>query len=247
MLNILRDRITGVGLNVSDMMDLVDTMTQEYIDDLSLMRESSGIPGMFFSRQERDENRRQKEAVVNAFMEELSELNKMLRESLSITDEYDGSMYIVNPDGSLNIATPIPKPETEPEPESEPEPDRGSGRNKWFEQIRSFGLTPTAYLKKAKQFAKKAGYNPKHLTLAEDGKHKLSMKQPDGSNVFFGSVGNGDFILWSKQNQMDGQKKRKAYLARATKIKGDWKDNKFSKNTLAISILWDGSSELSVK
>lgn len=124
--------------------------------------------------------------------------------------------------------------------------ERGSGRNKWFEQIRSFGLTPTAYLKKAKQFAKKAGYNPKHLTLAEDGKHKLSMKQPDGSNVFFGSVGNGDFILWSKQNQMDGQKKRKAYLARATKIKGDWKDNKFSKNTLAISILWDGSSELSL-
>jgi hypothetical protein len=123
--------------------------------------------------------------------------------------------------------------------------ERGSGRNKWFEQIRSFGLTPTAYLKTAKQFAKKAGYNPKHLTLAEDGKHKLSMKQPDGSNVFFGSVGNGDFILWSKQNQMDGQKKRKAYLARATKIKGDWKDNKFSKNTLAISILWDGSSELS--
>jgi DNA adenine methylase len=123
--------------------------------------------------------------------------------------------------------------------------ERGSGRNKWFEQIQSFGLTPTAYLKTAKQFAKKAGYNPTHLTLAEDGKHKLSMKQPDGSNVFFGSVGNGDFILWSKQNQMDGQKKRKAYLARATKIKGDWKDNKFSKNTLAISILWDGSSELS--
>jgi hypothetical protein len=240
LLNSLRDRITDVGLNVPEMMKFVDNVTKEYIDNLSTMPSSTGMPGMFYSQQERDENRRQKEAVVAAFIGELTEMENVLRESLGITVRrgIPDILPVENPDGTLNIGTLVPKPE--------PEPDRGSGRNKWFEQIRSFGLTPTAYLKKAKQFAKKAGYNPKHLTLAEDGKHKLSMKQPDGSNVFFGSVGNGDFILWSKQNQMDGQKKRKAYLARATKIKGDWKDNKFSKNTLAISILWDGSSELSL-
>jgi hypothetical protein len=32
--------------------------------------------------------------------------------------------------------------------------------------------------------------------------------------------------------------RRQAYLKRATKIKGDWKDNKYSPNNLSINILW---------
>jgi len=34
------------------------------------------------------------------------------------------------------------------------------------------------------------------------------------------------------------EKRRQRYLARATKIKGDWKDNKYSANNLSINILW---------
>lgn len=32
--------------------------------------------------------------------------------------------------------------------------------------------------------------------------------------------------------------RRQLYLARATKIKGDWKDDKYSANNLAINLLW---------
>ena len=32
--------------------------------------------------------------------------------------------------------------------------------------------------------------------------------------------------------------RRNAYLKRATNIKGNWKDNKYSPNNLAINILW---------
>ena len=32
--------------------------------------------------------------------------------------------------------------------------------------------------------------------------------------------------------------RRKRYLARATKIKGDWKNNPYSPNNLSIHILW---------
>ena len=34
------------------------------------------------------------------------------------------------------------------------------------------------------------------------------------------------------------EKRRQRYLARATKIKGDWKDNKYSANNLSINLLW---------
>jgi len=34
------------------------------------------------------------------------------------------------------------------------------------------------------------------------------------------------------------EERRRRYLARATKIKGDWKDNKYSANNLSINILW---------
>ncbi len=32
--------------------------------------------------------------------------------------------------------------------------------------------------------------------------------------------------------------RRKAYLARATKIKQNWKDDPYSKNNLSINLLW---------
>jgi len=32
--------------------------------------------------------------------------------------------------------------------------------------------------------------------------------------------------------------RRKNYLSRATKIKGDWKNNKYSPNNLSINLLW---------
>jgi hypothetical protein len=94
------------------------------------------------------------------------------------------------------------------------------------------------YLAEAKEFAKKAGYeNWDNLKYATDGVHKLEL---DG--VKFGRKGYGDFIDYGmKDGAKEAQKHRSAYLARATKIKGDWKDDPMSKNNLAIKVLWGGS------
>jgi hypothetical protein len=101
-----------------------------------------------------------------------------------------------------------------------------------------FGTGHSDYLRQAKAKAKAYGLDPKKLKLG-DGKHKLSY---DG--VGFGLKTYKDHLLWSSEEKAGrvpkgtADKKRKAYLARATKIQGDWKENKVSPNNLAIHILW---------
>lgn len=95
------------------------------------------------------------------------------------------------------------------------------------------------YLKQAKAYAKKAGYkDASSLKLADDGKHKLILR-----GVKFGSINNNDYIIYKQHFPAIAEKKRKQYLARACKIKGDWAKDKYSPNSLAINILWDGSSK----
>ena len=94
------------------------------------------------------------------------------------------------------------------------------------------------YLKTAKAFAKKAGYKDwNKIKYATDGVHKLEL-----NGVKFGRKGYGDFIDYGmKEGDKEAQKHRKAYLARATNIKGSWKEDPMSKNNLAIKVLWGGS------
>ena len=106
--------------------------------------------------------------------------------------------------------------------------------------VRNLGMgKSSAYLRKARANAKAYGLDPKKLTMGE-GKHKLSY---DG--IGFGLKNYNDFLLLSAEEKAGrvpkgtAEKKRKAYLARATKIKGDWKQNKVSPNNLAIHILWE--------
>jgi hypothetical protein len=102
----------------------------------------------------------------------------------------------------------------------------------------STGFGRSDYLRKARANAKAYGLDPKKLQLG-DGKHKLEY---DG--IGFGLKSYKDFLLLSDEEKAGqipvgtAEKKRNAYLARATKIKGDWKDNKVSPNNLAIHILW---------
>ena len=101
------------------------------------------------------------------------------------------------------------------------------------------GFGHSDYLRKARANAKAYGLDPKKLTMGE-GKHKLTY---DG--IGFGLKNYNDFLLLSAEEKAGrvpkgtAEKKRKAYLARATKIKGDWKENKVSPNNLAIHILWE--------
>lgn len=50
--------------------------------------------------------------------------------------------------------------------------------------------------------------------------------------VHFGAFGMEDY---TKHKSIT---RRRLYLARATKIKGNWKDNPYSPNNLSIHILW---------
>lgn len=102
-----------------------------------------------------------------------------------------------------------------------------------------YDIDDDLYLAIAKIKAKYTGYNPDLLEWADDDIHKLKY-----NNVKFGRKGYNDFIIYAiKANngeitKEDALKHRKSYLARATKIKGKWKDNKESPNNLAINILW---------
>ena len=100
-------------------------------------------------------------------------------------------------------------------------------------------LDEKTYLKLAKLRAQIAGYDPSLLKLSTDGIHKLEY-----NGVKFGREGYNDFIIYMYKaykgeiTQEEALKHRKNYLARATKIKGNWKSNKESPNNLAINILW---------
>jgi hypothetical protein len=98
------------------------------------------------------------------------------------------------------------------------------------------------YLNMARK--KAAEYGVGNLTYADDGKHKFQVITPDGSVRRFGNKDYHDYLLWKRVEILGGapegtaDAQRKKYLARATKIKGNWKSDKYSPNNLAIHILW---------
>ena len=51
--------------------------------------------------------------------------------------------------------------------------------------------------------------------------------------VHFGQLGYSDFTKYPHDED-----RRRLYLARATKIKGNWKENIYSPNMLSIVLLW---------
>jgi len=115
----------------------------------------------------------------------------------------------------------------------------GGSMVKFHKQLAEVGLTHNIYMKKAKELAKASGYDPNKLSMSEDEDHKLCY---DG--ICFGKVDYFDYIIYSwleskgKLPEGTADKKRKAYRARATKARGDWKSDKNSPNNLAINILW---------
>jgi hypothetical protein len=98
------------------------------------------------------------------------------------------------------------------------------------------------YLKMARARARAYGIN--NLEYADDGKHKFQITTPDGKVRRFGLKNYHDFLLWQRLELLGGvpegtaNTQRKKYLARATKIKGNWKADPYSPNNLAIHILW---------
>lgn len=117
-------------------------------------------------------------------------------------------------------------------------------RPKFRSQLRKIGISPKDYLAAARKSADANGYDSRALEFSDSDDKKLRMWDDDGKAVHFGQVGYNDFILWSfaehKGDAPKGHalKKRNVYHRSHSKIKGDWKQNKFSPGKLAMSILW---------
>jgi hypothetical protein len=80
-------------------------------------------------------------------------------------------------------------------------------------------------------FRKYKGNDDVKLELSEkkDKKYKVIV---DNKTVHFGST-------MPDYTKHKDESRRKSYLARAKGIKGDWKDQKYSRNNLSIHLLWN--------
>ena len=100
------------------------------------------------------------------------------------------------------------------------------------------------YIGAVRSLAKKNGYDPADVSFADTPEHKIAIKRPDGGITRAGRVGYGDFIIWSymESHKMapagTADKKRDTFRKSHSKIKGDWKADKFSPNNIALNLLW---------
>jgi hypothetical protein len=105
-------------------------------------------------------------------------------------------------------------------------------------------LSKEEYLKRARASAKRHGLPYKLLGYADDDKHKLQIPDADGKIIRFGRKGYGDHIIWSaleasgKVAKGMADMKRNVFHKSHSKIKGNWRQNAFSPNNLALKILW---------
>lgn len=117
----------------------------------------------------------------------------------------------------------------------------GEIRSKFAQQLKTAGINPTKYLAIAREAAEAEGYDPAALTFSDNDTQKLMIVAPDGSISRFGRVGYGDFLIWSRVKPEIADTKRRTFKASHSKIKGDWADDKYSPNCLALNILWSDS------
>ncbi len=97
---------------------------------------------------------------------------------------------------------------------------------KWNQLI--FYSNPIQVLKNAKKYLNN---DDVYLSTRKDKKYMI--QRPDKKWIHFGQMGYEDFT------KHQDEERRKRYLARATKIKnGNWKDDPYSSNNLAIHLLW---------
>lgn len=112
------------------------------------------------------------------------------------------------------------------------------------DELKEYDMSPKSYLSIIRKKAKEYGYNPKSVSFADDGVHKLEITTPEGKKVKFGRVGYKDFLIYSflerKKEVTEGtaHKKQDRFLKSHSAIKGDWKNNDYSPNWLSIRLLW---------
>lgn len=93
--------------------------------------------------------------------------------------------------------------------------------------ISKYSNPPEVYRLASKYLGKKA-----KIGLSTKKNKKYMVTTPDGKIVHFGEMGYEDFTRHKNKTR------RKNYLTRSRKIRGNWKSDKYSANNLAIHLLW---------
>ena len=76
-------------------------------------------------------------------------------------------------------------------------------------------------------------YGPEAILTRSNTKNKkYSIKTPEGKIINFGQMGFFDFT------RTNDELKRYNYIQRTSKIRGNWRSNKYSPNNLSRTILW---------
>lgn len=120
----------------------------------------------------------------------------------------------------------------------------GATQSKFEGQLESVGLSAKKYLATARANARREGYDPSALHFSDDNVHKLVMVTPEGHYRRFGRVGYNDFLIWShleRKKQVEkgtAQQKQDRFWKSHTKIKGEWRNDEYSPNMLALKVLW---------
>ena len=87
---------------------------------------------------------------------------------------------------------------------------------------------PTEVYRRASKYIGKTA----KISLSTKKEKKYMVVTPDGKIVHFGQMGYEDYTKHKNKTR------RKNYLTRARGIKGNWKQDKYSANNLAIHLLW---------
>jgi len=67
---------------------------------------------------------------------------------------------------------------------------------------------------------------------------KYMVRSPSGKYVHFGDIRYKDFTRLIKDNNPKAKEHQQRYLKRAMAIRGNWYDNYYSPNMLAINLTW---------
>ena len=111
-------------------------------------------------------------------------------------------------------------------------------------QLNDIGLNPEQYLKEVKKRAKRAGYNPNDLYISDKNKYKLVMIDDEGKKHYFGRVNYNDYIIYQflekneKVPKGTARQKRRRFHISHELIKGNWRNDKYSPNNLALRVNW---------
>ena len=98
--------------------------------------------------------------------------------------------------------------------------------------IKGSGLEEFSNYKQAQKMTNKYFGKPTKLYISDKPNKKYYVLDENNKKVYFGQMGYEDFTKHKDENR------RKDYRHRAENIKGNWKNNKYSPNNLAINILW---------